>query len=213
MKKINVKTLIIAISLLFLTSCAGVNNQQSRTKEGVLIGAGLGAILGQVIGGDTEATLIGGAAGAALGGLAGNQIGRYMDNQEMALRNALAASESTSIRRSQNVLVATFQSKTFFHNDSYIVLPGAYAELSRVANVLNQYPDTNIRVEGHTDTTGSAQYNLRLSKNRAKAVKNILVQRGVASSRITTIGYGESQPIYSENSLNRRVELTISPRG
>ena len=204
------RILIIALTLS-LASCTVQNKQQQGTAVGAGVGAGVGAILGQVIGRDTKGTLIGASIGAAVGGLAGNQIGRYMDQQEQDLRNAIGASESASIRRDQDVLTATFKSEAFFDNNSSSLKAGAYTEIDRVANVLNNYPNTRIQVAGHTDSRGSEQYNLDLSQRRAESVKNALVQRGVDPMRIQTIGYGESQPISSSDAMNRRVEIIIVP--
>jgi outer membrane protein OmpA-like peptidoglycan-associated protein len=167
--------------------------------------------LGQVIGRNTKSTVIGAGIGAALGGLAGNQVGGYMDRQEQELRNVAASSEAASIRRSEDVLVATFKSETFFDYNSAALLPGGYAEISRVANVLNKYNQTRIEVGGHTDSKGSEQYNKQLSMRRAEAVKNTLVQQGVNPQRTGTFGYGESRPISSSDAANRRVEITIIP--
>ncbi len=195
-----------------LTSCASLDtNQKQGTAIGAGVGAGLGAIVGQAIGRDTKGTLIGAGIGAALGGLAGNQVGKYMDNQEQALRNAMANSEATSIQRSQDVLTATFKGETFFDHDSAVLLPGGYAEIDRVARVLVQYYQTQIEVGGHTDSTGSEQYNQQLSMRRAEAVKNALAQQGVNPARIRAVGYGESRPISSNPAMNRRVEITIVP--
>lgn len=195
-----------------LTSCASLDtNQKQGTAIGAGVGAGLGAALGQAIGGDTEATLLGAGIGAALGGIAGNQVGLYMDKQEQDLRNAMAASEAASIRRTEDVLVATFKGEAFFNHDSAVLLPGGYTEISRIAGVLNKYPQTQIEVGGHTDTTGSEQYNQQLSQRRAETVKNALTQQGINPARIRTIGYGESRPISSDHAVNRRVEITIIP--
>ena len=202
--------LCLALAICFY-SCAGPTYQQRGAKTGVLIGAAGGAILGQVIGRNTEATLLGAGIGAAVGGLSGHQIGAYMDRQEQELRAALAASEAASIQRTQNVLTATFQSEVMFDFDSATLKPGAYAEIGRVGNVLNRYPQTTIRVEGHTDSKGSEQYNQDLSQRRAQAVKDALKQRGVDSRRIQTIGFGESQPISSSDAMNRRVNIVIIP--
>jgi outer membrane protein OmpA-like peptidoglycan-associated protein len=210
MKKLTAIAVLAAVPLV-MASCAGTTNQESRTKEGVMVGAGLGAILGQVIGGDTEGTLIGAGLGAAIGGVAGNQIGAYMDRQEQALRGAVATSEAASIQRSQDVLTATFNSSTFFDFDSVVLKPGAYTELDRVAKVLRDFPQTRIRVEGHTDAKGSDQYNMQLSQRRAQAVTDALVQRGIDPVRIATIGFGESQPVSSNDADNRRVNIVITP--
>jgi outer membrane protein OmpA-like peptidoglycan-associated protein len=91
------------------------------------------------------------------------------------------------------------------------LLPGAQAELRRIADIMNKYPQTIIEVGGHTDTRGSDEYNLRLSEQRAQAVKNELIRNGVMEQRIKAVGYGESRPISSDHAMNRRVEITIIP--
>ncbi len=203
-----IAVLVISINLL---SCATSSRKQQGLATGAVIGAIGGAILGQVIGRDTEATLIGAGIGTAIGALAGHQIGRYMDNQEQELRSALAAGEAASIKREQDILTATFRPEVLFDFDSFILKPGGLLELRRVADVLIKYHQTSIRIEGHTDSTGSETYNQILSEKRAQAVKNALVQYGVISSRIQIIGYGESQPISSVNAMNRRVNIVIIP--
>ncbi len=205
------KIIVAGLLAVFIASCAGTTNTEIKTKEGALVGAGVGAILGQAIGHNRQSTLVGAGIGAALGGLGGSQVGSYMDRQEAALNNAVAASDAASIRRSQNVLTATFKSDFLFNFNSFTLKAGAYPELDRVARILNQYPQTRIRVEGHTDSRGSAEYNMKLSQRRAEAVANALIQRGVDPVRITTIGFGESQPVSSDASANRRVEIKIMP--
>lgn len=202
----------IIILCVGLFSCATMQTQQGQgTAVGAGVGAGVGAALGQVIGGDTESTLIGAGIGAALGGLAGNQIGRYMDNQEQDLRSAISTSKSASISREQDILRASFKGETFFDYDKSTLLPGAYAEVRRIADILNKYPQTTIEVGGHTDTRGSEEYNQVLSEKRANAVKNELINNGVMARRIRAVGYGESRPISSDHAMNRRVEIIIEP--
>lgn len=203
-------TLILALAAM-LTACAGATRQQQGTGIGAGVGAGVGAILGQAIGHNTTSTLIGAGIGAALGGIAGNQIGAYMDNQEQELRNAVAQSDAASIRRDHDVLTATFRSDVFFDSGSAQLKPGAYNELNRITDVLNQYPETTIRVEGHTDTRGNDVFNQQLSEHRAEAVRYALAQQGVDPRRIDAVGYGESQPISSSDAMNRRVNIVINP--
>lgn len=204
---------IVAILALaaVLISCAGATQQERGGRTGAMIGAASGALLGQAIGRDTKGTLIGAAIGAAVGGVAGNQIGAYMDRQEQDLRAAMADSEAASIQREQDILTATFKGDVLFDFNSSILKPGAYAEMDRVAKILNAYPQTSIRVEGHTDSTGTEAYNQALSEKRALTVKNALIQRGVDPIRIESIGFGESQPISSNNAANRRVSIVITP--
>jgi outer membrane protein OmpA-like peptidoglycan-associated protein len=205
-------TIFVSIALVtFMFSCAGPTQQESGTKTGALIGAAAGAILGQAIGRNTTATILGAGIGAAVGGISGNQIGAYMDRQEQELRAAMAQSEAASIQRTQNVLTATFKSEVMFDFDSSTLKPGAFSEMDRVAVILNKYPQTTIRVEGHTDSKGSEAYNQTLSEKRAMAVKNALTQRGVDPARIQTVGFGESQPISSNDAVNRRVNIVIIP--
>jgi len=213
MKRLLILTLVAAMAW-------GCAQPQNKTQQGAMVGTGLGAAagagLGQAIGGDTEATLLGAGIGAVVGGLAGGGIGRYMDNQEQALRQEFAASEQVNVQRNANLLAVTFKSDLLYDVDSAALKPGAYPEIQRVAEVLNQYPQTRITVAGHTDSTGSEQYNQQLSERRAQNVKDALVQSGVQASRITTVGYGEAQPVASNytpegRQLNRRVVITIAP--
>ncbi len=193
---------------------------QTKTGQGGLYGtaggAAAGAILGQAIGGDTEATLWGAAIGAAVGGLTGAGVGKMMDNQERDMRTALSASEAASIRREGDLLSIMFKSDMTFDLNSATVRPGLYSEMDRVANVMRQYPQTLIRVEGHTDSTGPEEHNLNLSRRRAQAVGDLLTQRYVEPSRIQLIGHGEGYPIATNETeagrrMNRRVEIKIAP--
>lgn len=208
----NLSRIFIILLAVTLVGCAQPQNSQQRgTMIGTGGGAAAGAIIGQAIGSSTEATLIGAGIGALVGGIAGNRIGAYMDQQERDLQNAIASSEAASLRREQDILTATFKGEAFFDTDSYAIKPGGYSELTRVANVLNKYPQTTIQVAGHTDSRGNEDYNQQLSEKRANAVKNVLIQNGVAEGRIRAIGYGESMPVSSDFALNRRVEIVIVP--
>ncbi|MGB7918487.1 MAG: OmpA family protein [Desulfobacterales bacterium] len=214
------QSLCIVLSSLFLLACA---SQGTYTKQqtGTAVGAASGAAIGAAVGGAaaskkdrTKGIIIGGVAGAVAGGLLGNQIGAYMDRQEEALRQAMAAAtaaDQASIQRSQDVLTATFKSDMFFDFDSATLKPGAYAELDRVAKVFNDYPQTMIQIQGHTDSSGPEAYNMVLSERRANAVRDSLVQRGIDPERLATIGFGESQPISSSAAMNRRVTIVLTP--
>lgn len=203
--------------------CLGCASMGEKEQTGTAIGAGTGAVVGGLIGAATgsknqrEKAAAGAVAGAAIGGLLGNRIGAYMDKQEADLRNAMASTISqnnaTIQRNNEQMLTATFKSDLFFDVNSSTIKPGGYAELDRVANVLAQYPQTMIRVEGHTDQTGSEQYNLQLSERRANAVKNALTQKGIDPARISPVGMGECCPVSSDNAANRRVSMVLTTHG
>ncbi|AJF05604.1 OmpA family protein [Geoalkalibacter subterraneus] len=214
MKKVLIT--LMAVTLI----AAGCAQPLTKTQQGAGIGTGVGAAagagLGQAIGGDTESTLIGAGIGAVVGGLAGGSIGSYMDKQEAALQQAVAGVEGASIQRQANTIALTFKSDVMFDVNSASLKPGAYDEINRVANVLSQYPQTRLTISGHTDSTGSEEYNLQLSQRRAEAVKNALLAQGVSAARMNTIGYGEANPIADNSTehgrqLNRRVEIRITP--
>jgi len=213
------KTIICTfLCVLILAGCAA---PQTKTEKGALYGAAggaaAGAIVGQVVGHNTKSTLIGSAIGAAVGGLGGAGVGRMMDNQEKDMRNALASSEAASVSREGNLLAVTFRGDVTFDTNSTVVRPGLQSELHRVAGVMNQYPNTLVRVEGHTDSKGSNEYNMDLSNRRALAVKNLVVQRGIADGRLDVVGYGETLPVATNDTeagrqKNRRVEIKIAPQ-
>jgi outer membrane protein OmpA-like peptidoglycan-associated protein len=207
---------VVIIIALTVSGCA----MDTQRKKGRAIGAGLGAVIGAGVGyaisGDLQGAAIGAGAGLVAGGLAGDQIGKYMDKQEAEMRQALAEVESASIQREQNILAITFKSDFSFGFDSAIIKPGAEDEIARVAAVLVKYPQTNISIEGYTDSKGSEEYNMNLSTRRAEAVKASLIGRGLSSSRLQTIGFGESKPVATNDTeagrqQNRRVRIVIKP--
>ncbi|MBI4698732.1 MAG: OmpA family protein [Nitrospirae bacterium] len=207
---------LLLISSLMLPACA----LETKTQKGAAYGAGGGALAGAVVGGiigkDLKGSLIGAAVGAAVGGAAGAGVGKMMDNQERDLRQSLANSESATIRREGNLLAISLKGDVTFDYNSAVVRPGLYSEIEKIANAMQQYPETVARVEGHTDSTGSETYNMDLSVRRAQAVKDLLTQKGVASERLETVGFGESVSIATNDTeagrmMNRRVEIKIAP--
>jgi len=208
---------LLLVSALVVAGCA---QPATQTQKGAMIGTGVGAAvgagLGQAIGKDTKGTLVGAGIGALVGGLAGGGIGNYMEKQEASMRQAVAGVEGASVQRNMNTLALTFKSDVMFDTGSAVLKAGAYDEINRVAQVLNQYPETTIQIAGHTDSVGAESTNQVLSERRAEAVKNALSAQNVSPSRMRTVGYGESQPIADNNSdagrqLNRRVTVTITP--
>jgi len=210
-----VKTLIVTLLVLSLAACAAPQTkQETGTYVGAGVGAATGALVGHAISKNHGGVWWGAAAGALLGGIAGNMIGAYMDRLEADMRAATAGSGAAISRVRQaetDILTTTVKSDLFFDTGSAVIKPGAYAELNRIAGVLNKYPQTMVRVEGHTDDVGSEDANMRLSLARADAVKNVFVQQGVNPTRIQTLGFGESQPISSNRAQNRRVVITLIP--
>ena len=215
MKRLMSIILILSCVFMFASSASQGANQQKGTVYGGAGGAAAGAVIGQAIGRDTESTLLGAAIGAAVGMAAGNQIGAYMDRQQAALQNAMASSiaanQASINRANQKTLIATFKSDVFFDHNSFKIKQGGYAELTRVAFALNENPGTNIQIQGHTDKSGSEQYNQQLSQRRAETVMAVLMQNGVDQYRMTAIGLGESQPISSNPAQNRRVTMVLTP--
>ena len=216
MKQVVVVLLIVA---LILPGCATMQ-ENKKTTIGAGAGAVLGAGVGYAIGGGKGA-----AIGAVVGGLAGGVIGHYMDKQEREFKQALAESQAREqaaimegVRREKDALILTFKSDVMFDTNSSVIKPAAYAsgEIDRVAQILNRYPDTTIKVVGYTDSTGSESYNQQLSEQRANAVKNALVVKNVQTARISALGMGESNPIADNateggRQLNRRVNIIIEP--
>ena len=142
--------------------------------------------------------------------------GGMMDRQEADMRDALAASEAAAVRREGDLLAITLKGDVSFDLNADLVRPGLYTELDRIARIMIKYPETDILVEGYTDSTGSEAYNQQLSERRAASVKNLLVQRGVPAHRISILGHGEGRPVATNATpegrrTNRRVEIGINP--
>lgn len=206
MKTIISTILIITISLGGI-GCSSMSNQE----KGAVIGAGAGAAAGAAIGNAAGNTAMGAILGAFVGGAAGVYIGNYMDKQAAEMERDL---EGATITRVGEGIKVTFDSGLLFDSSSAAVKAPARTNLENLAAILQKYPDTDVLIEGHTDATGSDEFNLTLSQQRAQAVANHLASLQVDSSRFTIMGYGEAQPI-ADNALvegrtqNRRVELAI----
>lgn len=184
--------------------------QLSRTAIGAGVGAAVGAGVG-AIAGKRKATLI----GLGVGTLAGAAVGGYMDAQEAKLRNQLR-STGVSVTRNGDSIVLNMPSNVTFGVDQSDVRAEFTEVLNSVALVLNEYKKTYVDVLGHTDSSGSEEYNLNLSVRRAQSVSNYLLTRGVIQERFVVRGLGESLPIASNTTaegraLNRRVEIILQP--
>ena len=210
---------IMALALSFvIVSCTTTNpetgkTQPSKTTIGAGAGAAAGAVLGQIIGKDTKGTVIGTAAGAAVGAV----IGNIFDKQEAKLREDLKGTGVEVTRTAEGEIKLTAPENVTFATNSSTISSRFTDTLDSIASVLKEYPDSNITVSGHTDSTGNDAINNPLSVNRANSVANYLKQQGVASSRITAVGYGSKQPIASNSTSegraqNRRVEIKITAK-
>ncbi|GAA4766061.1 OmpA family protein [Stakelama sediminis] len=207
-----------ALSALVLTSgCVTdpVTGQRKISKAAIggIGGAVGGYLLGDLVGGRHDRTEK--IIGAGIGGIAGAGIGAYMDKQERDLRQRTAGSDVQVIRQGDDLLLR-MPSGITFATDSANIQPQFRSTLDQVAQVLQQYPDTYVDVYGHTDSTGSAQYNQALSERRAQSVAGYLTSHGVQAARIATRGFGETQPIASNDTEegraeNRRVEIKLVP--
>lgn len=183
----------------------------TRTQKGAVFGSGSGAVLGGIIGKQTGNTAAGAIIGAAVGGAVGAQIGHYMDEQAAELEEDL---QGATIERVGEGIKITFDSGILFDVNKADLTPEAQTNLANLAEVLNKYEETNILIEGHTDSDGSDAYNQTLSERRAGSVSHFLAARSVLSARMSTVGYGESQPVADNatkegKAANRRVEVAI----
>lgn len=196
---------LVAFGLV--TGCASLNN----TEKGAATGAGAGGIIGAVIGNQTGSTARGAIIGAAIGGAAGAYIGHRMDETAAELQKSL---DDATVRRVGEGILVTFDAGILFDFDSSDLRYVARTELADLAKSLEEFPNTDVLVVGHTDSIGTAEYNQRLSDRRAESAGSYLVTQGVARSRIITEGRGESEPVASNateagRQENRRVEVAI----
>lgn len=196
-------------SLTIITGCANTGDNAGRATA---IGAVLGAVLGKATGDNDKSRYV---WGAAVGAIAGNMVGKYMDQQERELQEKLADS-GVEVSREGDDIHLYLPGNITFETGSARIQPQFNAILDDVATVLNEYPKTTLRIEGHTDDIGSAEYNQQLSESRAMSVKSHLIDYQVDARRIVTVGLGEFAPLVENNSAenrqkNRRVELKIQP--
>ena len=209
-KKI-ISGLLLALTLAgctsspFLDETGSVN---SKTK-GTAGGAAAGALLGQIIGKDTKGTLI----GAAAGGLLGTAVGSSMQRQENEFRSVLANSGVGIVNTGNSILLTLPGGLTFKTNQAQIK-PEFARPLNSIAYVLNNYPSSRIRIVGYTDNTGSYNYNLNLSQQRAYSVRNYLISQGVSPERMNALGMGPDMPVASNETaagreMNRRVTIEV----
>ena len=209
------KTIPLAASaaLILLSGCMTTSEPGSldKTRNGALIGAGVG-LLSQVIAGNSTNSKI---KGAVVGAAAGAGLGYFLDRQEADLRDRMASSGAT-IHNTGEELIVTLPEGITFDSDSAHVRASSAAHLSELSQSLKTYPDSTVDVIGHTDNTGAEAYNQALSARRAHAVNDLLLAHGIAFDRTRAFGRGELEPVASNESesgraQNRRVEVIIRP--
>jgi outer membrane protein OmpA-like peptidoglycan-associated protein len=206
---------VVAASVV-LAGCAsvqdfGTNPEKQKTRQGTAIGAVGGAAVGLIVGGGWKGALI----GAGVGALAGGMVGNYQDKQEAKLRQQMSGTGVEVVRMGDNLTLSMPGNVTFAF-DSAKLNPQFDPVLDKLAQTLVEYNKTVIQIAGHTDSTGSHEYNMKLSLQRADSVKAYLASHGVPAARLVTLGAGPDYPIASNDTeegraQNRRVEITIVP--
>lgn len=218
------KQLILAVglcaALAIQTGCSSSRSTTSgngrrsggNTAKGAVIGGASGAVVGGAIGRATGNTGLGAIIGATVGGATGAVIGRRMDKQAREIENEVPGAK---VERVEEGIVVEFADAVLFATGQSTLNTSARGNLDKLTNVLNRYPDTNLEIDGHTDNVGSDASNQTLSERRADAVASYLITSGINRGRITTRGYGERYPKYSNETEsgragNRRVEFQIT---
>ena len=206
MKQVKVFILTLSATIFLISGCSNLN----KTQKGAIIGTGSGAAVGAGVGKLAGNTTLGAIIGAAVGGITGGLIGKKMDNQAKEIEN-IPGADVTRVGEGINV---TFNSGVLFAVDQATFNEASKANMRELVTVLNKYPDTYVRIEGHTDASGGDAHNNELSKRRAYAVAQSLRDLGVADTRLSTAWYGKSQPKYPNDTpenmaKNRRVEFAI----
>lgn len=208
------RTLVAATALTLVVGCAADDPNRSA-KRGALLGAIVGAVIGNQGSSDTQRY-----AGAAVGALAGGAVGSYMDRQRADLENSLASEQRRDELKitevGNNALKIGIASDATFAVDSAELQSRYRPTYRKIADVLRDYEQTIVHVIGHTDSTGPAEYNMRLSDRRAQSVGLYLRDRGVDGDRLIYDGRGEAESIASNDTAegrrqNRRVEIVIKP--
>lgn len=205
----NTLTGLMAVSVIF-AGCSSMN----KTQKGAVIGTAGGAAAGAVIGKVAGNTALGAIIGAAVGGVTGTLIGKKMDKQAAEIKNEVPGA---TVERVGEGIVVEFADKNavLFGYDKADLTASTESSLNKLVAILKEYPDTNIEVQGHTDSRGTDEYNMSLSQRRATSVAGYLTRNGVSSGRVTTKGYGESAPVATNDTdegraQNRRVNFLIT---
>jgi outer membrane protein OmpA-like peptidoglycan-associated protein len=196
------------IMIRLLSNCSSMN----KTKKGAIIGTASGGAVGAIIGKASGNTALGAIIGAAVGGVTGAIIGKKMDKQAKEIAQTVSGAK---VERVGEGIVVRFSDEILFDYDKHDLKPASTKSLNNLVTVLQKYNQTNIEIQGHTDSKGDETYNYTLSKQRAEAVDNFLRQQGIANVRTSIKPFGETAPIASNESdsdraKNRRVTFLIT---
>ncbi len=208
MKTMRFSLIMVLSAVLIFSGCKSL----TKTQKGGAIGVGAGGAMGAVIGKASGNTALGAIIGATVGGAAGAVIGHQMDKQAEEIKKTVP---DAKVERVGEGIVVEFSSNVLFGFDKSGLSADAKTNLDKLVAVLNAYPDTDIEVQGHTDSKGSLAYNMNLSVERASAASNYIRSSGIATDRISIRGFGETVPKYSNDNesgrtQNRRVEFLIT---
>jgi len=211
MKTLNIKVATLGVAMAAASIIGPGCKSLTKTQKGAAIGAGAGGVVGAFIGKAAGNTALGAVIGGAVGGTAGALIGKKMDKQAAEIKQTVPG--ATVVRQGEGIIVK-FDSGILFDVDKTALKSAAKSNLDNLSASLTKNPQTNILIVGHTDDTGSDNYNMDLSVRRAESVKSYLVADGVSSGRLSTTGKGESEPIADNTTAdgraqNRRVEIAI----
>lgn len=201
--------LIVAISTILIFSACST---WTKTQKGAAVGTAAGGTIGAIIGRATGNTALGAIIGGTVGGTTGAVIGNKMDKQAAEIQKTVP---DAKVERVGEGIVVEFNSNVLFGFDKSGLSDDAKTNLDKLVLVLKNYADTDIELQGHTDSKGTASYNQKLSVTRASVVANYLVDRGIMRSRIVAKGFGEEVPKYENETAdgrtkNRRVEFLIT---
>jgi len=208
MRTLRTNLIIILSAAFILSGCASMN----KSQKGAVVGTAAGGAVGAVIGKASGNVALGAIIGAAVGGTTGAVIGHKMDKQAEEIKNTVP---DAKVERVGEGIVVEFSSNVLFGFNKSDLSDDAKVNLDKLVTVLNGYPDTNLEIQGHTDSKGTEAYNQSLSEKRASMVSSYLVTKGINNTRITTRGFGETVPKYDNETAegqaqNRRVAFLIT---
>lgn len=223
MTNIFTKTILLATAVTLVTASCDSTRRMSKQDKGVAIGAAGGAVIGGILGnnvGNKKNTALGAIIGAAIGGAAGGIIGNKMDRQAEKIKTEIPGAK---VERVGEGIRVTFdeanpdgsKAGVYFATNQFTINANSKLALDKMVKIFNEYPETDLLIEGHTDDVGKEEYNLSLSQRRAQAVSDYLKTTSITPARLITKWYGETQPVTDNatpqnKALNRRVEFVIT---